>query len=335
MAEVEPNLPLFFNMHCTSHSGCLTSFSSLSDYNIFVEDKPDKVVDSRWHSKWCYILGRMDARVPRVWTLLSKAKRPKFTRSAQVKGQIALLQGVFQEPWDYKVLCEEGVLVYAGGIDRGSLFGGTSQGAFFYYEKETCSSLQEGPIITKTTAEASLPASTVNFSTVLGKRPVDLVAPSKPALAKRTKTLAQRPAKKRVVDLTEEPLPSASPSTPFGDLNIEETPRADTPTRIASSPKVQESDSTPKVTTGYSATYLDLPYTLPGSYEVTKNSKLGKALDAFRATHPLLLEEIGNPTKNTTIRLSSKAMNASHVLARRVDRLDVDLGLTRESERAS
>ncbi|GAA0183048.1 hypothetical protein LIER_30530 [Lithospermum erythrorhizon] len=42
MENVEPNLPLFFNMHSTLHSGFLTFFSSLSNYNIFVEDKPDK-----------------------------------------------------------------------------------------------------------------------------------------------------------------------------------------------------------------------------------------------------------------------------------------------------
>ncbi|GAA0168773.1 hypothetical protein LIER_40634 [Lithospermum erythrorhizon] len=50
MENVEPNLPLLFNMHNTSHSGFLTSFSFLSDYNIFVEDKPDKISEGRWHS---------------------------------------------------------------------------------------------------------------------------------------------------------------------------------------------------------------------------------------------------------------------------------------------
>ncbi|GAA0171997.1 hypothetical protein LIER_41259 [Lithospermum erythrorhizon] len=58
----------------------------------------------------------MGERVPRIWTPLSKAKLPKFTKSAQVKAQIALLQGVFPESWDYKVFCEEGVLIHASII---------------------------------------------------------------------------------------------------------------------------------------------------------------------------------------------------------------------------
>ncbi|GAA0164278.1 hypothetical protein LIER_19954 [Lithospermum erythrorhizon] len=215
MANIEPNLPLFFNMHSTSHSGYLTSFSSLSDYNIFVEDKPDKVSEGRWHSKWCYILGGMDDRVPWIWTLFSKAKRPIFARSIHVKAQIALLQEVFQDSWDYKVFCEEGVLIQAGIIRS----------------KEFDSSVEP---------------------------PVTWV----------------------------EPMVHASSS------------------------KGQESDF------------------------ARKDS----------ATRPLLLEEIGKPYEEyiDTLELQGviakhlvRAMNVSHVLARRVARLDVDLGPSRESERAS
>ncbi|GAA0157587.1 hypothetical protein LIER_14826 [Lithospermum erythrorhizon] len=117
----------------------------------------------------------------------------------------------------------------------------------------------------------------------------------------------------------------------------------DTPIVHASSSKGQESDSAPKVTSGYSETYLDVPYILPGGYEVTNKSKLGKALDS-RATHPLLLEEIGKPyveysdpleLQGVIAKHLVRAMNASHVLARRVDRLDVDLCLSPENERAS
>ncbi|GAA0164231.1 hypothetical protein LIER_19919 [Lithospermum erythrorhizon] len=125
-------------------------------------------------------------------------------------------------------------------------------------------------------------------------------------------------------------------------MNLGDVPLADTPMVQASSSKGQESDSAPKVTSGYSATYLDLPYTLPDGYEMTNTSKLGKALDAFRATRPLLLEETGKPYEeyNDPLELQGViakhlAMNASHALAHRVDHLDVDLGLSRESERAS
>ncbi|GAA0141227.1 hypothetical protein LIER_35355 [Lithospermum erythrorhizon] len=220
MANVEPNFPIFFNMHSTSHSGYLTSFSSLYDYT--------------------YLL-----RINRI-----------------------------------------------------------------------------------------TPSSTGGLATALDKRPVDHVAPPKPVLAKRSKILAH----KDVLDLTDEPLCSAPPS----DMNLGEVPLEDTPMVQASSSKGEESDSAPKVTAGYSATYLDLPYTLSRGYEVTNMSKLGKALDACRATRPLLLEEIGKPYKEYNYPLELKgviakhlAINASHVLARRVDRLNVDLGLNRESERAS
>ncbi|GAA0174905.1 hypothetical protein LIER_28193 [Lithospermum erythrorhizon] len=185
-----------------------------------------------------------------------------------------------------------------------------------------------------------MPSSIGGLATALGKIPADHVVPPKPVLAKRTKTLAHRPPMKDVLDLTDEPLCLAPPS----DMNLGEVPLAYNPMVQASSSKGQESDSSPKVTVGYSATYLDLPYTFPGGYEVNNTSKLGKALDAFRVTRPLLLEEIGKPYEeyNDPLELQGviakhlvKDMNESHVLDRRVDRLDVDLGLSCESEMAS
>ncbi|GAA0159741.1 hypothetical protein LIER_16449 [Lithospermum erythrorhizon] len=77
---------------------------------------------------------------------------------------------------------------------------------------------------------------------------------------------------------------------------------------------------------------------------MAEKSKLGMALDALRATRPLLLEGIGKPDEEFIHPLELegviakhlvKAMNTSHVLARRVDHLDVDLGLSRVGERAS
>ncbi|GAA0141086.1 hypothetical protein LIER_02311 [Lithospermum erythrorhizon] len=43
-------VPLFFNMHTTSHSGPLTSFPAARNYNIFDDPKIDKVTEARWHS---------------------------------------------------------------------------------------------------------------------------------------------------------------------------------------------------------------------------------------------------------------------------------------------
>ncbi|GAA0154197.1 hypothetical protein LIER_12251 [Lithospermum erythrorhizon] len=329
MAHVEPNFPLFFNMHITSNSA--TSFSSLSDYNIFVEDKPDKVSEGRWHSKWYYTFGGMGEGVLKIWTPLSKAKHPKFTKSAQVKAQISLLQKVFQNPWDYKVFCEEGVLIHAGMI-RSKRFDSfveppitweevlTTALSFVEPRKVPFSTIKgkriplfkRAGVVTKIVAETSAPVSADGSSTTLGKRPSNPAAPPKPVLAKRTKTLAHRPARREVLDLTKEPLPSA----PFGDTNIFEAPFADTPivSGGSSKGKEKESDSDPKVIAGYSTTYLNLPYTLPGGYEEYSDRL---KLQGIIAKHLV------------------RAMNTSHVLARRVDRLDVDIGLNRESERAS
>ncbi|GAA0160767.1 hypothetical protein LIER_17246 [Lithospermum erythrorhizon] len=170
-------------------------------------------------------------------------------------------------------------------------------------------------VVTKIAPEISAPASTGGWSTALGKRPSDPAAPPKPILMKKTKTLAHRPTRR-------------------------EAPFVDTPIVSGVSSKRKESDSAPKVTAGYSATYLNLPYTLPSGYEVTEKSKLGMALDAFHVTHPLLLEGIRKPYEEFIDPLELQGLITthlvkSHVLARRVDRLEVDLGLSLEGERAS
>ncbi|GAA0161701.1 hypothetical protein LIER_17955 [Lithospermum erythrorhizon] len=189
MANIEPNLPLFFNMHSTSHSSPLTSFSSLSEYNIFVEDKPDKVEEVLTAA-----LSFMEAR--------------KVPFSTMVGKPIHLFK--------------------------------------------------RAKVVTKIMPE-SIPASTDGSTTALGKRSFNSDAPSKPVFAKRTKTLAHKYTRPEIWDLTKEPLQSVPPS----DINVGEVPLADTPLVSASSYKGKEiEDSVPKVTTGYFANYLDLPYTL-------------------------------------------------------------------------
>ncbi|GAA0163401.1 hypothetical protein LIER_43640 [Lithospermum erythrorhizon] len=88
---------------------------------------------------------------------------------------------------------------------------------------------------------------------------------------------------------------SSTDLAPPGGTNVFEAPFVDTPIMSGGSSNGKESDSAPKVTVGYSATYLNLPNTLPGGYKLTEKSKLGTALVAFPATRPLLLEGIGKP----------------------------------------
>ncbi|GAA0169373.1 hypothetical protein LIER_23878 [Lithospermum erythrorhizon] len=79
-----------------------------------------------------------------------------------------------------------------------------------------------------------------------------------------------RPARKEVLDLTKESLPSPSldnTSAIPGGADMFEAPFADSPVVIGDFSKGKESDSALKVTAGYSNTYLNLPYTLPGGYE--------------------------------------------------------------------
>ncbi|GAA0152892.1 hypothetical protein LIER_11257 [Lithospermum erythrorhizon] len=80
MAEINPTLPLFLNMHTTSHSGTLASFPAARYRNIFANPKPDKVVEGRWHSKWCFMRGGMSDAVPKRWTSLAKALHPTFKK---------------------------------------------------------------------------------------------------------------------------------------------------------------------------------------------------------------------------------------------------------------
>ncbi|GAA0183485.1 hypothetical protein LIER_30886 [Lithospermum erythrorhizon] len=108
------------------------------------------------------------------------------------------------------------------------------------------------------------------------------------------------------MDLTKDPLPSTTPKDP----TVDAVPLADSqPLDIASS----------------------------------KGKEVGSK-NAFRATRPLLLEEIGKAHEdyNDPFEIQGsiakhliKATNASHVMARRLDRLDEELDISRENERNS
>ncbi|GAA0146339.1 hypothetical protein LIER_06321 [Lithospermum erythrorhizon] len=116
MAEINPTLPLFFNMHNTLHFGPLTSFPSAKDCKIFVEFKPEKIDEGRWHTKWWYMRGGMSDAVPKKWTSLAEALCPNFKKTALVHDQIATLKWLFVNPYYYKIFCEEGILIQEGLI---------------------------------------------------------------------------------------------------------------------------------------------------------------------------------------------------------------------------
>ncbi|GAA0161019.1 hypothetical protein LIER_17436 [Lithospermum erythrorhizon] len=116
MVEINPTLPLFINMHNTSHSGPLTSFPSAQSCKNFVDHKPDKVAEGRWHTKWYFLKEGMSDAVPERWTSLEEALRPKFKKTVLIKAQITTLKRLSVNPYHYKVFCEEGMLIQAGMI---------------------------------------------------------------------------------------------------------------------------------------------------------------------------------------------------------------------------
>ncbi|GAA0166412.1 hypothetical protein LIER_21568 [Lithospermum erythrorhizon] len=99
----------------------------------------------------------------------------------------------------------------------------------------------------------------------------------------------------------------------------------------------------PEVTTGYSMNFLELPYTIPGGFQINEESMLWKKQDAFCASRPLLLERIRRDYdaicdpleihKAMTCHLI-KALNASHGLACRADQLNDPHAEACQKERA-
>ncbi|GAA0156436.1 hypothetical protein LIER_13938 [Lithospermum erythrorhizon] len=89
--------------------------------------------------------------------------------------------------------------------------------------------------------------------------------------------------------------------------------------------------------------YLELPFTLPGGFQITKDSTLWKKSDSFRASHPLLLERIGKVFESFCYLLEIhgaltghliKAINSSYVMAHKTDLLDDAYEEGREKEKA-
>ncbi|GAA0185657.1 hypothetical protein LIER_32945 [Lithospermum erythrorhizon] len=132
---------------------------------------------------------------------------------------------------------------------------------------------------------ASHPSVALQPSSLSGKRPAAETRP--PLFSKRQKFVAHKRPKSEILDLTE-------------DLPISIPPERELPRESSSlNPSISESlpeedaDSTPKVTTGYSTNFLELPYTVPGGFQIDEESTLWRKQDAFRASRPLVLEQIG------------------------------------------
>ncbi|GAA0153926.1 hypothetical protein LIER_37766 [Lithospermum erythrorhizon] len=143
--------------------------------------------------------------------------------------------------------------------------------------------------------------------------------------SKTQKSIAYKLPRSKILDLTEDPL--------FFTLPDQEAPGETSSLNPPTSESLPEegADSAPKSKIGYSANFLDLPYTLRGGFQITEDSNLWKKSDAFRASHPLLLEwirkdynSIHNPLEvhGAVARHLIRAMNASYAIACSVDLLD-------------
>ncbi|GAA0142315.1 hypothetical protein LIER_03245 [Lithospermum erythrorhizon] len=91
MVSITPTVSLFFNLHNISHSGPLTSFPAARGYNIFADPKIEKISETRWHSKWCFMKGGMGDAVPKrrapvqVAELTKEVERLKVATTLVVK----------------------------------------------------------------------------------------------------------------------------------------------------------------------------------------------------------------------------------------------------------
>ncbi|GAA0143390.1 hypothetical protein LIER_04085 [Lithospermum erythrorhizon] len=141
------------------------------------------------------------------------------------------------------------------------------------------------------------------------------------AFAPRKKHAAQRPKRIEHVTISED-LSTTSPSPPVPTDSVN-PPSLDSvqemPHLPSGSLNEDGADSGPRVSLGYSANFLNLPYTLPGGLRVTVDTTLWKKQDAFQASRPLILE---------------RALNASHSLACRSDALVNARAEAREEGRA-
>ncbi|GAA0167141.1 hypothetical protein LIER_22139 [Lithospermum erythrorhizon] len=86
--------------------GILTSLSHAKGWNIFMDGKPGKVVESRWHSLWCFLKGGICAWIPKVWVPLKKVDRPRSTPTDDTFAALEKLRRIFRHKMYWKIFCE-------------------------------------------------------------------------------------------------------------------------------------------------------------------------------------------------------------------------------------
>ncbi|GAA0168380.1 hypothetical protein LIER_40555 [Lithospermum erythrorhizon] len=111
IVRVKPNIPLFCQLFTVTHTGVTTSLSPAKRWNIFVDDKPRKVAETRWHPLWFLLKEGMYSRVPKRWINVKNADRPKAEPTQETSAALVKLKAFFLEKMHWKTFCEEGVLI--------------------------------------------------------------------------------------------------------------------------------------------------------------------------------------------------------------------------------
>ncbi|GAA0159095.1 hypothetical protein LIER_15961 [Lithospermum erythrorhizon] len=113
--------------------------------------------------------------------------------------------------------------------------------------------------------------------------------------APRQKRTAQRPERIEHVTIFEDP-PTTSPPPPPAPTDSVNPP---SPISVQEMPHLPSGslnedgvDSRPRVSLGYLANFLILPYTFPGGLKITADTTVWKKQDAFQALRPLILEHM-------------------------------------------
>ncbi|GAA0183993.1 hypothetical protein LIER_31310 [Lithospermum erythrorhizon] len=123
--------------------------------------------------------------VPKSWTSLAEALHPKFKKIALVIAQISTLKRVFVNLFHYKVFCDEGVLIQVGLIRSKE------------FEPTMAPPVSWGNVVQPAPTPASVSLSE--------KRPAPTEGRPKPLFSKRQKSIAHKPPKSDILDLTVDP----------------------------------------------------------------------------------------------------------------------------------
>ncbi|GAA0149352.1 hypothetical protein LIER_08550 [Lithospermum erythrorhizon] len=113
IVKVKPNMPLFCQLFMVLHTGVTTSLSPAKGWNIFMDEKPGKVAEIRWHALWFFIKGGMEAKVPKKWVDAKRANRPRAEPTVDTFAALAKLKTFFRQKLHWKIFCEEWVMIAA------------------------------------------------------------------------------------------------------------------------------------------------------------------------------------------------------------------------------